>query len=56
MERLKNRLREERIDLKGSIRPMSYNIPGHEDRLKAHCERVQREYFDLRGKNDRFKK
>lgn len=29
-----------------SIRSMSYNVPGHGDRLKAHRKRVQRDYFD----------
>lgn len=40
------KLKTERIDSISSIRPMSYNVPGHEVRMQAHCERVQREYFD----------
>ena len=46
MNGLKNRRNEERIDVLRSIRPMSYNVPGNEERIKEHCERVQREYFD----------
>lgn len=30
-----------------SARPFQFNrTQAHEDRVKAHCERVQREYFD----------
>ena len=36
----------DRADVNKSIRSMSYNVPGHRGRLKAHCERVQRDYFD----------
>ncbi len=37
----------ERIgDTNNTIRSMSYNCPGHQDRLEAHSERVQRDYFD----------
>ena len=50
MERARNRLREERIDIVKGIRSMSYNMPGHEERMKAHCTRVEREYFDRRHK------
>ena len=39
----------ERIDLFSSIRPMSHNMPGHEKRMQAHCERVQWEYHDKGG-------
>lgn len=46
MDRIKNRLREERIDVVRSIRPMSCNVPGHEGRMVAHCQRVQIDYFD----------
>ena len=35
----------ERTDVNATIR-RSIDIPGHEDRIKGHCERVQREYFD----------
>ena len=49
-----NKLQTERIDLIRSIRPMSCNMPGHEARMKANCERVQREYFDLKDKKGRF--
>ena len=52
-----NKLQTERIDVAPfAVRPMSYNIPGHEARMVALCERVQREYFDVRGKDGRFKK
>lgn len=33
----------ERIDQFAAIRPLSQNVEGHEDRMKAHCERVQQE-------------
>ena len=33
----------ERIDFVRTLNPMSYNIPGHEDRMVAHCERAQAE-------------
>lgn len=37
----------ERIDVAPfTVKPMSHNIPGHEARMKEHCERVQGEYFD----------
>ena len=52
-----NKLQTERIDVAPfAVRPMSYNMPGHEARMVALCERVQREYLDLRGKNGRLKK
>ena len=52
-----NRLQTERIDTTSfSLRPMSYNIPGHEARMVALCKRVQREYHDLRSKNGRLKR
>ena len=52
-----NRLQTERIDVAPfAVRPMSNNIPGHEARMVALCERVQREYFDFRGKDGRLKK
>ena len=39
----------ERIDVAPfAVKPMSHNIPGHEDRMVSHCKRVQREYLDLR--------
>jgi len=41
-----SKLTDERIDQIFAIRPMSQNVEGHESRMKAHCERVQREYFD----------
>ena len=51
------RLKAERIDVAPfTVKPMSHNLPGHEGRMKANCERVQREYLDLRDKNGRFKK
>lgn len=49
-----SRLQTERIDFVTSIRPMSYNVPGHEARMVVHCERVQKEYFDLRDKKGRI--
>ena len=52
-----SRLQTERIDVAPfTLKPMSNNIPGHEDRMKAHCERIQREYLDLRGKDGRLKR
>ena len=52
-----NRLQTERIDVAPfAVRPMSYNMPGHEARMVALCERVQCEYLDLRGKDGRLKK
>lgn len=45
MDRIKNRLREERVDISQPIRSMSYNMPSHEERMVEHCERVEREYF-----------
>lgn len=41
-----NRLQAEREDVHHTIRLISNNIPGHEDRMKDHCERLQKEYFD----------
>ena len=41
-----NKLQTERIDVANPIRSMSYNVPGHGNRVEAHCKRVQREYFD----------
>ncbi len=47
----------ERIDTcPFTVKEMSNNILGHEDRMKAHCERVQSEYLDLRGKDGRIKR
>ena len=46
----------ERIDLFNSLKPMSHNIPGHEERMREHCERVQREYLSRHGKDGRFTK
>jgi len=43
MEGLKNRRIDERIDIFKPIRSMSYNCPGHKERMQAHCERVERE-------------
>lgn len=34
----------------------SSKLPGHENRMKAHCERVQREYLSKHGKDGRFVK
>ena len=57
MDRLKNRLRDERIDLSNiTVHNESNKLPGHEERMKAHCDRVQREYHDFRGKDGRFYK
>ncbi len=55
MEGLRNRRNEERVDVKSPIRPMSCNVPGHEDRMKVLCVKVQTEYFDsgLHEKEDR---
>jgi hypothetical protein len=39
------RTSKDRTDVNRTI-TRSIDIPGHEDRLKAHCERVQEEYFD----------
>ena len=36
----------ERIDVATSLKETSSNIPGHEARMQAHCERIQREYFN----------
>lgn len=41
-----SKLTKERIDIIKGIRPMSYNMPGHEERMKEHCKRVQEEYFN----------
>jgi len=41
-----SKLSDERIDQYITLKPMSCNVEGHEDRMQAHCERVQREYFD----------
>jgi hypothetical protein len=41
-----SRLQTERIDFVTSIRPMSYNVPGHYERMRNHCKRVKMEYFD----------
>lgn len=47
----------ERIDVAPfAVKPMSHNIPGHEKRIQYHCEWVQREYLDFRGKDGRLKK
>ncbi len=37
----------DRTDANKAIK-RSIDIPGHEDRIEAHRERVQREYFDSR--------
>lgn len=38
-----NRLQAERIDSAVfTMRSMSYNVPGHEDRMQALCEKEQR--------------
>lgn len=29
-------------------------LPGHKERMMAHCEQVQREYLSKRGKDGRF--
>ncbi len=51
------RLKIERIDgAPFTVKPMSHNIPGHEDRMVSHCKRIQREYLDFRGKDGRFYK
>ena len=34
-----------RTDVNNPIKS-SFNVPGHQDRVEAHCKRVQREYFD----------
>lgn len=53
----KNKLQTERIDVAPfTVKPMSNNIPGHEERMQGHCERIQREYLDFRGKDGRFKR
>jgi len=36
----------QRIDQVLSIRPMSCNLEGHENRMRNHIARVEREYFD----------
>ena len=46
------KLSNERIDQVSAISSMSYNVPGNEERIKAACERIQREYFD-KGLNHR---
>ena len=47
----------ERIDSAAfTLKETSSNIPGHEARMQAHCERIQREYLDLRGKDGRLKR
>lgn len=51
------RLSTERIDVAPfTVKPMSHNMPGHEARMVALCERVQREYLDFKGKDGRFKR
>ena len=51
------RLSQERIDLSQiQIHNESNKLPGHEARMIAHCERIQREYFDFRGKDGRLKR
>ena len=41
------KLSQERIDLSNiTIHNESNKLPGHEDRIKEHCERIQREYFN----------
>ena len=39
------RTKTERTDQNKTIQ-RSIDIPSHEDRIVAHCKRVQREYFD----------
>lgn len=34
----------------------SSKLPGHEERMKAHCERVGREYLSKHGPDGRFTK
>lgn len=41
-----SKLSTERIDQFTAIRPMSHNLEDHEDRMKAACDKVKREYFD----------
>ena len=40
------RIKTQRIDSVSAISSMSYNVPGNEKRIKAACERIQKEYFD----------
>lgn len=43
------KLSRERIDTAPfTVRPMSSNIPGYEERIKEHCKRIQRAYHDFR--------
>lgn len=39
------RTHTERTDVNKTVK-RSIDIPGHEERIVAHCARVQREYFD----------
>jgi len=41
-----SKLSDERLDQYTTLRPMSGNVEGHEDRMQTACEKVQREYFD----------
>ena len=51
------RLSRERIDLSQiKIHNESNKLPSHEDRMKAHCRRIQKEYFDFREIDGRFKR
>ena len=44
-----NRLQTERIDVAPfTVKPMSHNVPGYAQRMKAHRRRVQKEYLDFR--------
>ena len=56
LERMRNRAPAERIDANRTLDTHGHNVPGHEDRMKAHCERIQKEYHDLRSKDGRFYK
>ena len=49
-----SRLQTERIDVASfTVKGFSYNIQGHEDRMKNHCERIKKEYH---GNLERIKK
>lgn len=51
------RTQRDRIDQAGmNIHNESSKLPGHEERMKAHCKRVQQEYLDFRGKDGRYTK
>lgn len=51
------KLGRERIDLSQiKIHNESNKLPGHEQRMKAHCKRVKREYLNARGNDGRYQK